>query len=286
MTKDTSKLPLQGAAYRTAIAHIAKADPLYQWRLAAIDCAIADSSFFSDLQRLGAAYSESPIAKDLERMRKAAESVGAAYLESPIAKDLERMRKAAEGVGAAYLESPIAKDLERMRKAAEGVGAAYLESPIAKDLERMRKAAESVGAAYLESPIAKDLERMRKAIGRSTLAKYLQRMTSVLGIQQQAAEAARRSLDFSPKIRLFAGLEVGFQQRLGQPLAEASVTAPALSQPRKRSAPSQPAKSGTVAARPPQPGGPVGPGARTEWRIKVFLAGLPFYFEPPDETEH
>ena len=263
MPKSCSDLPSQGAALRAAVER--------QQR---------------DLRNTAQVVDTNSIARDFERMRRIA---GA----SSVVRDVRR-------ICLTLSESNVVKDYRRVAEALQAQQKRALHtqrllsrSPVLEALERIKRVTEiqhrqwkSIARAASGSTFASTIRPMDLAFSGSAFAKDLGRITDAARFMQARTDAARRalsaSLDFSPLEHLPASFLRGLHQSLTVAAATTSVARP-QDAPQAPQAPSATSNSNTATAGPPNAIGAVSEEAHYEWRIEVFLAKLPAYFEPRDK---
>lgn len=249
MSKNASDLPSQGAALRAAIER--------QQR---------------ELRNMNRVLVTSSIARDFERMRSIA---GA----GSIARDLARMQRT-------VVANSFLPDLERVQRT---IGA----NLIARDLVRMQR------IATVRS-IFRDIGRIRLTLSVTNIAKDYRRIAEALKAQQQRALRVQRLLSRSPIIEALehikrttelyqrqckyiarATIGGGFAKDI-QGIAESAGNAPASRRSDKRKASTSIRKDAEATPGTSNAIGFVSKKATVEWKITVFLAKLPAYFELPE----
>ena len=292
MTKIPSDLPSQGAAFLAAMER-----QQHDW------------------QTFSRALAKGPLARDIRCItdaidieRKRADLAARALNQSPgmmaverivQATDLQHTRLAAIGraVAAKTIATNVGRDCQwiaatilAQQERALKTQRLLLRSAAFQALEQINRAKElhqrqlmSIVRAASGSSFANAVNQMGLTFSGSAFAKDLRRITDAARLLQAQTDAARCALRASLDLSPLAHVRTAFLRGLRQSLTVAAETAPVASPQDAQEVSRATSDNETATAGPPHAIGAVSEEAHCEWRIKVFLAKLPAYFEPRDE---
>lgn len=233
------------------------------------------SKTYSDLPSPSAALRAA-----IERQQRELRSISRAIGKNSIARDLDRRLRTAGF-------SSIARDLKRMQRTIGG-------SSIPRDLDRMQRFA-TVHASF------RGIGRIGLTLSETNVVRDYRPIAEAIQAQGQRALRAQRLLSRSPILEALEDIKrtTELYQRQCESIAratggavfakdirgisESGGNAPASGLSDKQKASPSVTKDVEATPGPPHAVGFVSQEAHVEWKITVFLAKLPAYFEPLED---
>ena len=274
MSKNLSNLPSQGAALRAAVER-------QQRELRNMNRVLITNSVARDLARMPRISVANSLFRDIARdiarppritiANSLFRDIGRIGLTSPktnVAKDYRRIAEA--------LQAPQQRVLKTQRLLVRSAAFQALEQ-INRVRELHQRQLKSIVQAASRSSFVPSIKEMGLTFSASAFAKDLRRITDAAQLMQAQADATRSALRASLGFSPLEHLRASFLRGLRQSLTVAAETAPVASPQDASHAPSD---NETATSGPPNAIDAVSEEAHCEWRIRVFLARLPAYFEP------
>lgn len=292
MTKNPSDLPSQGAAFLAAVERQQR-----DWQT--FNRALAKGPLARDVRRITDAIEMERKRRDLA-FRALTKSPGVMAVERMVrVTELHQRRFAALGraVAANTIATNVGRDCRRIAATLQAQQVRALKtqrllvrSAAFQALEQINRATKlqqrqlkSIVRTVGNNSFAYAIKQMSLTLSRSAFVKDLRRITAAARLMQAQTDSAHRALRASLDLSPLAHLRASFPRGLRPSLIVAAESAPVASPQDAQEVSRATSENDTATAGPPNAIGAVSEEAHCEWRIKVFLAKLPAYFEPRDK---